>query len=142
MVRSARLMHMPRVRDAVAERVLPALGLARRGFEIRIPDSGVSSLIYIVDVEGGGGFALRVGRNAKKYFDLRKRPGVIAFWTSRGLPTPRIVFRDSVRKRRYVAGFDLIDTEVTRPTTVESRGTRHAELDLEVRQIILNDFQV
>ena len=93
------------VRDGIAERVLPALGCEGRPFSLEIPRLGRSSLVFLVKVEGGAGFAVRVGRGRAGRKDLQRRQRTAAFWARHGLPTPTVRYADLSARTGREAGF-------------------------------------
>ena len=99
------------VHALVAERVLPAMGLAGRDLALTIPELGLSSLVFLVDVEGSAGFVVRVAHHKKGRRDLLRRIRAGRFWAQRGLPTPRVLHADLSDATRRRSGFWLLCEE-------------------------------
>jgi len=96
------------VRRLVADVALPALGEAGRGFDLTIPRLGRSSLVFLVDVEGGRPFVVRVGRGRRGRRDLARRVRAARYWTRHGLPTPAVLHADLSWATRRRTGFSLL----------------------------------
>jgi len=96
------------VRAAVERVVLPALGEPGRRAELTIPKLGRSSLVFLVDVDGGRSFVVRVARGRRARRGLRRHVRAGALWARHGLPTPAILHADLSRAARRATGFSLL----------------------------------
>ncbi len=95
-------------RKAIATHVLPALGAGGRDFELAIPAYGKSSLVYLVDVDGGSSFVLRVEPSWKRYAAFRRRRNATLFWMRHELPTPRLLYQGLSPATRLKTGLFLL----------------------------------
>jgi len=86
-----------RVREVVDRAVLPALGQDGRPFRLRIPRYGRSSLLYLVDVEAGRPFVVRVATTSKGRQALARQRRTVHFWVGRRLATPPVLGADLSR---------------------------------------------
>lgn len=99
------------VEKGLIEAVLPALGLAGRSLRLRIPAFGLSSLVFLAEVEGDPGFAVRVGRGAADRKQLHRRVVTERYWRARALPTPRVLHVDLSERVRAATGFYFLCEE-------------------------------
>ncbi len=95
-------------RKAIATHVLPALGAEGRDFELALPAYGKSSLVYLVDVDGGSSFVLRVEPSWRRYPAFRRRRNATLFWTRHELPTPRLLYQGLSPATRLKTGLFLL----------------------------------
>lgn len=108
------------VREGIERRVLPALGLGGRAFGLEVPSLGRSSLVFLAEVEGDPGFAIRVARGRAGHKDLQRRLKTAAFWTEHGLPTPAVRHADLRRATGRELGFYfLCETRVDGVNAIE-----------------------
>ena len=107
----ARLQIEPEVRAALEGHVLPTLGEADRPFSLTIPQLGHSSLVYLVDLDGGRSFVVRVGRGRKGRQRLRRWRRAADYWVRHGLPTPAVLHLDLSRATRRATGFSILCEE-------------------------------
>ncbi len=95
-------------RKAIATHVLPALRAGGRDFELTIPSHGTSSLVYLVDVDGGSSFVLRVEPSWRRYAAFRRRRNATLFWMRHELPTPRLLYQGLSPATRLKTGLLLL----------------------------------
>lgn len=99
------------VEKGLVEAVLPALGLSGRALRLHIPAFGLSSLVFLAEVEGDAGFAVRVGRGPADRKQLGQRVVTERFWRERALPTPRVLHVDLREPTRAATGFYFLCEE-------------------------------
>jgi aminoglycoside phosphotransferase (APT) family kinase protein len=113
------------LREYVAGRVLPSMGIPGRPFEVSPPpEAGTRSSLHLIRADGMPPLLLRAfdhhGQAARNAEALRHLDEA-------GLPAPRLVYYDVSRRARWFAGPEGATPYITVETWIEGR--RHASLE-------------